>query len=111
MAESKTFWETWAMRGRFGTRPPSPAKLLVALTEKTDETLVSHGAATANRLGLTTQMPVREIFLTSGRSRTLRLNSRVTDCAVIPFNISILLRFPWLNIKQSDIPPSRPYLK
>lgn len=40
------------------------------------ETIVASGAAEANALGLTTQVPIREIFLTSGRSRTLRLGNR-----------------------------------
>lgn len=75
---------TLPLQGRFGTRPPSPEQLLAALTEKTGETVVSHGAAAANRLGLTTQVPVREIFLTSGRSRTLRLGSRVLEIKHAP---------------------------
>jgi hypothetical protein len=68
---------TLPLQGRFGTRPPSPERLLAALAGKTGETMVSHGAAAANRLGLTTQVPICEIFLTSGRSRTLRFGSRV----------------------------------
>ena len=70
--------------GRFGVRPPSPEKLLAALAEKTGEITVSHGAAAANRLGLTTQVPVREVFLTSGRSRTLRLGSRSLEMKHAP---------------------------
>ncbi len=46
--------------------------------------MVSHGAAAANRLGLTTQVPMREVFLTSGRSRTLRLGSRVLEIKHAP---------------------------
>jgi hypothetical protein len=72
------------VQGRFGIRPPSPERLLAALTKKTGETMVSHGAAAANRLGLTTQVPIREIFLTSGRSRTLRLGSRVLEIKHAP---------------------------
>lgn len=53
---------TLPLQGRFGTRPPSPERLLAPLAEKTGETVVSHGAAAANRLGLTTQVPIREIF-------------------------------------------------
>ena len=66
-----------ALQGRFGTRPPAPEKLLAALAEKTGKTTVSHGAVAANSLGLTTQVPVQELFLTSGSSRTLRLGSRL----------------------------------
>ena len=75
---------TLPLQGRFGSRPPSPERLLAALAEKTGEIVVSHGAAAANRLGLTTQVPVREIFLTSGRSRTLQLGSRVLEIKHAP---------------------------
>lgn len=35
--------------------------------------------AEANALGLTTQMPTREIFLGSGPTRKLRLGNRIVD--------------------------------
>lgn len=37
---------------------------------------MSHGAAEANALGLTTQVPTREVFLTSGPTRKLQLGKR-----------------------------------
>ncbi|MCV2367017.1 DUF6088 family protein [Roseateles oligotrophus] len=37
------------------------------------EAIVSHGAGAANALGLTTQVPMRAIYLTSGRCRSLKL--------------------------------------
>jgi hypothetical protein len=43
------------------------------------ETVVRHGAAAANALGLTKQVPVRLIYLTSGASRTLRLGEKRTS--------------------------------
>lgn len=75
---------TLPREGRFGIRPPAPEKLLVALAQKTGEQIVSHGAAAANRLGLTTQVPLREIFLTSGRSRTLRFGARILELRHAP---------------------------
>ncbi|MDL2315569.1 type IV toxin-antitoxin system AbiEi family antitoxin domain-containing protein [Desulfovibrio sp. OttesenSCG-928-A18] len=102
---------TLPLQGRFGSRPPSPERLLAALTEKTGETVVSHGAAAANRLGLTTQVPVREIFLTSGRSRTLRLGSRVLEIKHAPHwqlllgessGGALLRALAWLGPEQAE---------
>jgi hypothetical protein len=102
---------TLPLQGRFGTRPPSPERLLTALAEKTGETMVSHGAAAANRLGLTTQVPIREIFLTSGRSRTLRLGSRILEIKHAPlwqlllgesYAGALLRALAWLGPEQAE---------
>jgi hypothetical protein len=61
---------------RFGTRAPSVPAVLEALTATTGETIAAHGAAAANSLGLTTQVPVRAVYLTSGPSRRLNLVPR-----------------------------------
>ena len=61
--------------GLFGAMPPSTQAVLQAL-EAAGETVVPHGTAAANALGLTTQVPIREVFLTSGASRTLYLSER-----------------------------------
>jgi hypothetical protein len=61
------------VQGRFGVRPPSMQTVLHAIEAASGELVVPSGAAEANALGLTTQVPVREIFLTSGPSRHLRL--------------------------------------
>lgn len=58
---------------RFGTRAPSPEKVVRALSTRTGETVTPHGASAANALGLTRQVPIREVYLTSGPSRKLRL--------------------------------------
>ncbi|OWJ90013.1 hypothetical protein B6S59_29195 [Pseudomonas sp. A46] len=58
---------------RFGTRPPAPEKVIRAIAEQRGETLVPHGARAANALGLTQQVPIKEAFLTTGRSRTMKL--------------------------------------
>ncbi len=58
---------------RFGTRAPAPEKVVMSLAEQTGETVVPHGASAANALGLTQQVPIREVYLTSGRTRTLTL--------------------------------------
>lgn len=58
---------------RFGRRSPAPEMVIRSLAEATREVIVAHGARSANALGLTRQVPVRQIFLTSGRSRILHL--------------------------------------
>jgi hypothetical protein len=70
--------------GRFGERPPSPEKAIQSLAQKSGETVVAHGAAAANALGLTTQVPVREVFLTTGRSRRLRFGARSVELKHAP---------------------------
>lgn len=62
--------------GRFGARPPSTEAVVEALQVRTGETIVASGVAEANALGLTTQVPTREVYLTSGRSRRLKLGDR-----------------------------------
>ena len=58
---------------RFGPRSPSAEQAIAALTVQRSETIVPSGAAAANALGLTTQVPVKSVYLTSGRSRVLNL--------------------------------------
>ncbi len=50
---------------RFGTRAPSVEQAVEALAAQRGEVIVSSGAAAANNLGLTTQVPVRSVYLTS----------------------------------------------
>lgn len=58
---------------RFGSRAPAPEKVVRALAEQSGEIVVPHGASAANVLGLTQQVPIREVYLTSGRTRKLKL--------------------------------------
>ena len=62
--------------GRFGSRPPSTESVVEAIEASSGETIVASGAAEANALGLTTQVPTREVYLTSGPSRWLKLGNR-----------------------------------
>ncbi|HKT15066.1 MAG TPA: DUF6088 family protein [Allosphingosinicella sp.] len=63
------------VESRFGRRPPDTEKLVEAIAEARGETVASHGATAANALGLTTQVPTRTVFLTSGRTRMLKLGN------------------------------------
>jgi hypothetical protein len=64
---------------RFGARPPATQSVVRAMESANGEVIVDSGATEANALGLTTQVPVREVFLTSGPSRTLQLGSRTVE--------------------------------
>lgn len=58
---------------RFGTRVPAPEKVVHALATQSGDVVTPHGASAANTLGLTQHVPIREVYLTSGRTRTLKL--------------------------------------
>lgn len=60
---------------RFGRRAPTLDKTLTALAHLWGQTIVPSGAASAHLLGLTTQIPVRSVYLTSGPTRRLRLGN------------------------------------
>lgn len=69
---------------RFGTRAPSVEQAVEALANQRGEVIVPSGAAAANTLGLTTQVPVRSVYLTSGRSRTMILGKQVVELRHAP---------------------------
>ncbi|MCM8731977.1 DUF6088 family protein [Hephaestia sp. GCM10023244] len=75
---------TRPIRTRFGSRPPTLETLVEGLARAKGETLVPHGAAAANALGLTTQVPVRTVYLTSGRTRTLQLGAQQIELRHAP---------------------------
>lgn len=67
------------LESRFGLRAPSAEKVARAVSEQRGEMIATNGAAAANSLGLTTQVPVRMIYLTNGPSRELRVGSQVVE--------------------------------
>lgn len=64
------------VESRFGVRAPSVEKVIAETKVRSGETIVSSGAAAANHLGLTRQVPVRQVYLTSGPSCRLHLASK-----------------------------------
>lgn len=58
---------------RFGVRSPAPEKVVQSIAAQNGELIAPHGATAANALGLTQQVPIREVYLTSGRTRKLKL--------------------------------------
>jgi hypothetical protein len=69
---------------RFGKRLPSVEHLLHDIAESKGDIIASHGAAAANALGLTTQVPLRVIYLTSGRSQRLTLGKQTVELRHAP---------------------------
>ncbi len=69
---------------RFGLRAPRLGKALAALSALWGETIVPCGGAAANRLGLTTQNPVRAVYLTSSSNRRLHFGSSVVELRHAP---------------------------
>lgn len=67
---------TRPIRGRFGKRLPATEKVVKSLSRKTGTPIVPNNVATANSLGLTTQVPTQEVFATSGRELELDLGAR-----------------------------------
>lgn len=60
---------------RFGPCAPDLDKALDALADLWNATIVPCGGAAAHVLGLTSQIPVRSVYLTSGPSRRLRFGN------------------------------------
>ncbi len=72
------------VKTRFGVRAPRLGKALAALSVLWGEAIVPCGGAAANRLGLTTQIPVRAVYLTPGPNRLLRFGSSVVELRHAP---------------------------
>jgi hypothetical protein len=101
---------TAPVKGRFGSRPPSTAALVQQVEVQSGESIVPSTAASANALGLTTQVPVHEVFLTSGRSRALRLGNRTVQLKHAPHWQTFLGKHPagqavralsWIGAEQA----------
>jgi hypothetical protein len=60
----------------FGTLTPSPDAVAKALAGRDAVRLQPSGAYAANLLGLSTQIPMKIVFLTDGRSRTVRIGKK-----------------------------------
>jgi hypothetical protein len=67
------------VESRFGIRPPVASRVVEAIARQRGESVAPNGAAAANELGLTTQVPVREVYLTSGRSRRFRVGAQMIE--------------------------------
>jgi len=56
--------------------PPDPDMVAQAIGRQTGSRVVSSPAAIANRLGLSTQVPAKPVYLTDGQSRSVRVGNQ-----------------------------------
>ena len=68
----------------FGWRAPSLDKVVAELADLWGETIVPGGASAANILGLTTQVPVQSVYMTSGPNRRLQLGAHTVQLRHAP---------------------------
>jgi hypothetical protein len=59
------------------TLGPDPDEIAEALARQTGSRVVPSGAAASNRLGLSTQVPAKPVYLTDGRTRQVRIGNTV----------------------------------
>lgn len=64
---------------RFGRRMPLVEAVVRGVAASKGETVALHGAVAANSLGLTTQVPVRTVYLTSGPTRRIKLGAETVE--------------------------------
>jgi hypothetical protein len=72
------------VRSRFGSHPPKAAQVVASVVAAKGGEMASHGAAAANTLGLTTQVPTSAVYATTGRSRTLNLGRQIVELRHAP---------------------------
>ena len=73
---------------RIGVLSPSPEAVAKAVAARTHSRITVSGATALNLLGLSTQVPVQNLYLTEGPSRTVRIgNQTVTLKHVAPSKI------------------------
>ena len=69
---------------RFGRRAPDPTLVTRDFGRREGLQIARHGAEEAHRLGLSTQVPARLVWLTSGRPATLSLEALVVVLTPAP---------------------------
>lgn len=71
-------------KGRFGSFPPPAATVVKSLAKSRKSAIVESGAVSANHLGITTQQPVRHVFMTAGKSVNLTLGKGSVEIVHVP---------------------------
>src|SRR5713226_6364210 len=64
---------------QIGVLSPSPEAIAKAVAERTGSRIMISGAKAANVLGISTQVPVQNLFLTEGPSRTVRIGNQTVS--------------------------------
>jgi predicted transcriptional regulator of viral defense system len=57
--------------------PPDVKKVIQVISTKNKEIIQLHGGAAANRLGLSTQVPMHQVFHTSGTTREMEISGTI----------------------------------
>lgn len=70
--------------GQHGREAPAVEKVVSSLASKTQEVIAADGAQSAKMLGLPTQGLVGDVFLTSGRARTLKVGGVTVELRHAP---------------------------
>lgn len=65
-----------ARKTRFGIIYPSAYELVTEIAKRDKAKVIPTGATAANHLGVSTQMPMNTIFMTTGSGRKLKLGNR-----------------------------------
>ncbi len=64
---------------RFGPLLPSPREAIKAIAKSTGEIIAPHGAEAALKLQLSTQVPMKLVLYTSGKSREIKIHNQVVS--------------------------------
>lgn len=72
------------VESRFGVRAPTVEQVVGAVAAQKGEVVTPSGATAANALGLTTQMPTRAVYLTSGSSRKFIVGKQAVELRHAP---------------------------
>ena len=101
----------YPVKTRFGDRPPDIDKALESLSKLSGETIVPSGGSAAHSLGVTTQVPVRPVYLTSGSSRNLRFGKIIVELRHAPkwqlvhpnkMSGNIIRALGWIGPEESE---------
>ncbi len=75
---------------RFGLVYPPVSDIASAIAERDKAQILPTGATALNLLGLSTQMPMNPVFLTSGSARTITIGGRtITFKRAVPKNFAV----------------------
>jgi hypothetical protein len=69
---------------KYGKRTPSVEKVVEGLAAARGETVARHGAVAANAFGLTEQVPVKIIYVTTGKSRQIQMGAQSIELRHVP---------------------------
>ena len=94
-----------------GTLSPDPKTIAQAIARKNGDTIHTSGAMAANLLGLTTQVPAKPTFVTTGQSKKIHLGkqiihlvkSNIPDALLKDKDVALILQaFDYLGVNNID---------